>query len=104
MRKNIVLGLSFLLLGCSTTTHISKLPKGEEFSKGLPALEAEYPDLIKFSGAKRDWQITIYNMPEAQGLIDSWGKPQKKGINPWSFIPIVNIEHPSTNWYWEYVI
>ena len=86
--------------GCATSSHFGKLPTPQEFSKPLPQLQAEYQDLTKYSGAGRDWFVTVYGMPEAEPMVEAWNEPHRKRISPWSIVGL--FIHPTTCWYWKF--
>lgn len=106
--KNIALmvatcGLVLMASGCATTSHISELPRSEEFSRSLADLKAEYPDLTKYSSAGRDWFVTVYDMPEAEPLQEAWNEPHHTRLSAWMLFPVIPwILHPTTVWTWDY--
>ncbi len=97
----IMLMIAGLLSGCATSSHFGSLPTPQEFNKPLPQLQNEYPDLTKYSGAGRDWFITVYGMPETEPMVAAWDQPHRKSISPLSILGLFII-HPTTNWYWEF--
>jgi hypothetical protein len=91
---------AFYVTGCATATHFEKLPSKQEFSKPLGELRTQYRDLTRFSGASRDWFGSIFDMPEAESMIQAWDPPQRTAISWWS-LPGLFI-HPTTCWYWTF--
>jgi len=92
--------LMLFVSGCATTAHFTKLPKPEEFKKPITELKADYPDLTRKESI---WSsLTIFDMPEAGELKDSWGEPHDTGFTFWMLIPFNWVFHPSNYWYWQF--
>ena len=104
-RRILILSILAAILfnsGCSTTSHITKLPEPYEFKRNLSTLEAEYPDLTRYSSSGRDWFLTIFDMPESDPMIEAWDQPHRTRLSWWMLSPISWIFHPTTCWFWEY--
>ena len=86
--------------GCATSSHFSKLPAPQEFTKELPQLKQEYPDLTKYESP--GIFVTIFDMPEAGPLKDAWSEPHSTGFSAWMLLPPMWLLHPSNYWYWEF--
>ena len=102
MRQIILIfgfGLTLTILtGCATSSVIGLLPTPEEFKTPLPQLTKKYPDLSRYEKSSG----LIYKMPRANPLIDTWGKPQRKGFSAWMLFPPMWLFNPTNYWYWDF--
>jgi len=92
--------ITLLGSGCSTTSHLTKVPSPSEFKKPLQQLREEYPDLTRHESIGLFG--TIFNMPEAQPLKDAWGEPHRTGFTSWMLLPTMWVSQPSNYWYWDF--
>ena len=104
--KTIKTTISLLILGilssCATMTHFDKLPKPQEFKKPLSQLENEYPDLTKYDGILREFFTSVFDMPEAEPMVEAWDEPHHTRLSWYMLFPPAWIFHPCTVWTWEY--
>ena len=88
--------------GCAS--HFNLLPNADEFSKSLPELKQQYPELTRYEPSfGRYWFTAISDMPPAQDLVDKWGEPNEWHMSWWNLMLFTVIPpfHPMSRWYWH---